>query len=64
MKTVSSMHGDAIWPSLRLWTDANHEIVGRRDRYGNRYRYKGSISMTSDAGSKDRVYDIIFVESR
>lgn len=79
---------DAIWPSLRLWVDSNHnaiseaaevstmassrfhgigvtfKVVGRRDPYGNRYRYKGRIYTANDANGAERVYDIIFVEAR
>jgi hypothetical protein len=79
---------DAIWPSLRLWLDANHngisdaseistvassrftgiavtfKIVGKRDKYGNRYRYKGRIYTGDHANGGEHVYDIILMRSQ
>lgn len=79
---------DAVWPTLRLWVDSNHngasevaeisrlagsrfngisvgfKIVGKRDRYGNRFRYKGLIYTTDRTNGADRVYDVIFVQAQ
>jgi len=79
---------DAIWPSLRLWTDWNHngisegselatmrssgftrigvtfKAVGKKDKYGNQFRYKGRIYASSDKNGAEQVFDIIFVGTR
>lgn len=40
-----------------------YKIVGRRDRFGNLYRYKGRVYMADDDNGFDRVYDIIFAKA-
>jgi hypothetical protein len=79
---------DAIWPSLRLWLDSNHngiseateisfvassrftgigvqfKIVGKRDKYGNSFRYKGRVYASDDQNGAERVYDIILAQAK
>lgn len=77
--------GDAIWKSLFVWSDLDHDAVstpgelhplsevglvaihldysesGRRDRYGNRFRYKAKAVMR-DSGHEHSAstYDVFF----
>lgn len=77
---------DAVWPSLRLWIDTNHDgvsqpqellplsnagiqyislfyrAVGRKDRYGNVFRYMGlAAAITPDSHQRRfTTYDVFF----
>jgi len=76
---------DAIFSSLRLWIDADHDgicqqeelhtlpslgvysidlryhLSGRKDRYGNQFRYVGSINVEDPNSStvESRIYDVM-----
>ena len=78
---------DAVWSSLLLWRDANHDGVsqpaeltpivatvvrridlawhwsGRRDRFGNVFRYESQIRLATHGSAPvvEPLYDIFFV---
>jgi hypothetical protein len=79
---------DAVFSSLRLWRDANHDGVsqptelhtpaglglgsidldykesGRRDRYGNRFRYRAKVRGDALPGNGRWAYDVFLLSGQ
>lgn len=76
---------DAVWPTLLLWTDRNHDAfstvdelqpisqsavsslgidhstIGKRDQWGNLFRYKAKFRIEENGQHQRTYYDVFFL---